>query len=105
MTSRNLALAAALLLGVPACGGGYNPEVGVGVAYVDRGPPRNRYEIRGNRPGHDMMWISGHWRWTGRDYDWVPGRWSAIHPGSRSWSPGRWRHNRNGWYWQDGRWR
>jgi hypothetical protein len=96
--------AAVLLLGLIGCGGGYGTNVGVGVAYVDRGPPRERVEIRSVPPGRGYVWVRGYWRWTGGGYDWVSGRWEAVGPGRRSYRPGRWRHNRQGWYWVDGRW-
>jgi hypothetical protein len=102
------AVASAALLGLAGlfgCGSNYGPRTGVSAAYVDRGPPRNRVEVRGAAPGSGVVWLGGYWRWTGRDYDWVPGRWVPIERGYRSWSPGRWRHSRQGWYWVDGRWR
>jgi hypothetical protein len=93
------------LAGLFGCGGNYQPEPGVRVAYIDRGPPRNRVEVRGVAPGAGTVWLPGYWRWTGRDYDWVQGRWAPVSSGFRSWSAGRWRHSRQGWYWVDGRWR
>lgn len=95
---------AALLLGMIGCGG-YGANVGVGVSYVDRGPPRDRVEIRTVAPGRGYVWVQGYYRWTGSGYDWAPGRWESVSAGHRSWSAGRWRHTRQGWYWQEGRWR
>ena len=95
---------AGVLLGLMGCSS-YGPELGVGVAYADRGPPAYRREYRGDRPGDGMVWMGGYWRWVGRGYDWVPGRWVNVQSGYRSWSPGRWRHSRQGWYWREGRWR
>lgn len=98
------AATAGVLLALMGCSS-YGPELGVGVSYVDRGPPAYRREYRGNRPGAGMVWVGGYWRWVGRGYDWVPGHWVNVQSGYRSWSPGRWRHSRQGWYWQEGRWR
>ena len=95
---------AGLLLGLAGCSH-QGANVGVGVRYLDREPPRSRVEVRGVRPSSGFVWIPGYHRWTGRDFDWVPGRWSGVAPGYRSWSPGHWKHNRHGWYWVDGRWR
>lgn len=96
---------AGVLVGLAGCGGYNDPNVGIGVSYVDRGPPRYPYEARGRGPGSGFVWMPGFYRYSGRNYMWVPGHWSAVQPGYRSWSPGRWRHSRQGWFWQDGRWR
>lgn len=98
------AATAGVLLGLFGCSH-YGANTGVGVAYIDRGPPRSRIEIRSAAPGRGYVWLPGYYRWAGNDYDWVPGRWDVVAAGRRSWSPGRWRHVRQGWYWQEGRWR
>ncbi len=98
------AAAAGVLLGLMGCSH-HGANVGAGVSYIDRGPPRNRVEIRGPAPGSGMTWLPGYYRWAGNGYAWVPGRWESVSQGHRSWSPGRWRHTRQGWYWVEGRWR
>ncbi len=91
-------LAAAVLV---ACAS--NPPPGEIV--VVRRPPPDRVEGVAVSPGPGHVWILGHWRWTGNDYDWVPGRWTRVEPGYRRWVPGHWRHTRRGWYWVKGHWR
>ncbi|MBA2271145.1 MAG: YXWGXW repeat-containing protein [Chthoniobacterales bacterium] len=49
----------------------YGVSTGVVVA---RRPPVTRIEARPASRGSQYVWVSGHWRWTGVDYDWVPGR-------------------------------
>lgn len=43
-----------------------------GELMVERRPPPNRVEVIGVAPGLGHIWIGGHWRWVGNDYDWVP---------------------------------
>ncbi len=76
-----------------------------GEVMVVRAPPPTRAEVIGVAPGPGHVWIGGHWRWTGNDYDWVPGRWAALEGGNRRWVPGHWVHARRGWYWVEGHWR
>lgn len=74
------------------------------VAYVRVRPPRDRYEVVGTAPGREFVYVRGHWRWDGRAYEWVPGRWTRLQSGFRTWVAGRWHHSRYGWYWIDGHW-
>ena len=98
------AATAVLLFGALACSRYGRPETGVRVAYVDRGPPRDRTEAHGRPSSRDLVWMRGYWRWTGRDYAWVPGHFVRLERGYRSWAPGHWRHSRQGWYWTEGHW-
>jgi hypothetical protein len=76
------------------------------VVFVPERPPRAIVEVREVVPGAGYVWIRGYYRWGGRSYVWVPGRWErGPHAGAR-WSEGRWRHDRrHGWYWVEGSWR
>jgi hypothetical protein len=83
-------------------------RVAVGIAI---GPPAPRYEAvppypPAYRPGR-VVWQPGHWRWDGRDYDWVPGRYVEIprHRHYRRWNEGHWEQRHGGWFWVEGRWR
>lgn len=67
-------------------------------------PPPHAEEFRmAPRPG--FVWIGGYWRWQGRDYIWIPGRWA--HPPRRgaAWVPGNWEHRHNRYIWHEGYWR
>lgn len=92
-----------LLLGALSCAP--QPEVGVGVVYVDRQPPRARIEVLGVAPSQNLVWLTGHWSWVGGNYVWVPGQWAAVAPGYSAWVAGRWIHTRRGWYFVEGHWR
>ena len=103
--SFRVALLGATLLGsTTACVGGMEPA-GAGVVWVQRSPPRERYEERPPYPGPEFIWISGYWVWGGADYDWTPGRWERRPTSRAKYDRGRWYHGRGGWYWVEGRWR
>ena len=80
-------------------------EPGIGVVYVERSPPARLAEAVGVPPGPGVIWMSGHWRWNGAEFFWIPGQWVAVQPGYRTWVPGRWIKTRRGWYFIDGHWR
>jgi hypothetical protein len=46
--------------------------------FVRIAPPRPIVERVSVRPGPRYVWVSGYYRWSGRTYVWVPGRW--IYP-------------------------
>ena len=103
---------AAALIGVSSLGAvGANPasaavHVGVGITVA---PPAQRYEPvppypRAYRPGA-VVWQPGYWRWTGRQYVWVPGRYERIPRHRHGWAPGHWVQRPGGWVWIGGRWR
>jgi hypothetical protein len=72
--------------------------------YVRVGPPAPIVNAVVVTPGPRYVWTPGFYRWSGRAYVWVPGRY-VLPPRPRSvWIPGRWTHNRGGWFWIDGRW-
>ena len=83
-----------------------SPYGGVaGGVVVERRPPVVRVERRTASPGSRYVWVGGHWRWTGADYDWVPGRWVARPRPAAVWVDGRWTRRGSGWAWYDGYWR
>lgn len=43
-------------------------------------PPPPRPERRPPRPAATAEWIPGFWRWAGRDWVWIAGRWRAPDP-------------------------
>ena len=72
---------------------------------IERRPPALRVETRTVAPGPRYVWRRGHWRWTGVDYDWVPGRWVVRPRRNAVWVEGDWQRRRGGWVWSDGYWR
>ena len=73
------------------------------VVYVEKAPPPIAVERRPPKPTRRALWIDGHWRWTGRTYNWVPGRWERNPRGA--WVAGHWDKRPRGWVWVPGRWR
>jgi hypothetical protein len=73
-----------------------------------RRPPPERVEVRPAPPApfEVVEWRPGHWRWDGRDWDWVPGAWIEKPHRAATWVPGHW-DERGGerWVWVEGRWR
>jgi hypothetical protein len=101
MTRRSMvfALVGTVMMAATAC------AAPVGRVYVRTGPPPVVVERRGPVPGPGFVWIGGFYRWTGREYVWVPGHYEhAPRPRAR-WAPGHWAHGRHGWYFVEGRWR
>ncbi len=73
--------------------------------YVKIAPPRPRpvkVVVKPHRVG--MVFVPGHWKWTGRRYVWVSGRWVKARKHS-VYVPGHWQHSRRGWYWVPGHWK
>ena len=71
--------------------------------YLPRPPPAPRVEAVPPAPAAGQTWISGHWKWSGRRYEWVPGRWTERPAGE--WVSGRWIKKSRGWFWLPGHWR
>ena len=81
------------------------PIAAVQAQWVRTGPPPIRAERRVAPPGRGYVWISGYYRWDGRRYLWVGGRW-VLPPRTRAvWIPGRWENSPRGWFWKPGHWR
>ncbi len=72
-------------------------------------PPPVRYEAPPPPPPERaelVVWDPGHWRWNGRDWAWVPGRYIERPRREAHWVPGRWAERPDGtWAWVEGRWR
>jgi hypothetical protein len=75
--------------------------------YPMQPPPPAPYEVAPPPPPASrayMVWRPGFWRWNGRAYAWVPGRYvRAPHPGA-AWIPGHWVARRHRWVWAPGHW-
>ena len=71
---------------------------------VTRTPPALRVETQTVSPGARHVWTRGYWRWTGADYEWVPGRWVIRPRPAAAWVEGRWVRRPGGWVWMAGHW-
>ena len=74
------------------------------VVYVRKAPPRTRVEVRPVKPFSSAIWISGYWRWNGRQYIWASGRWAKPRHG-KLWVNGHWKRTNRGWHYIPGHWR
>jgi hypothetical protein len=68
--------------------------------------PPLRSEIVPAKPAERLTWQPGHWRWNGRAYVWVAGRWIEHPVPGLQWVPGHWIWRAGvGWIWAPGHWR
>jgi hypothetical protein len=91
-------LAAAVILLSLASGG-----MAVAQGYAPPPPPP---EVVPPPPPSAQAWVwrPGFWRWDGRTYVWVAGRY--VHPprAHAVWIPGHWDARPRGWVWVPGHW-
>lgn len=71
---------------------------------VTQAPPALRVETQTVSPGPTYVWTKGYWRWTGRGYQWNPGRWVARPRVAAVWVEGHWVQRGGGWIWVAGHW-
>jgi len=69
-------------------------------------PPPLRFERVPPPPGARYVWVPGHWRWDGRGYRWIGGRYQIRQVGWGRWVPGRWawRPRMGRWVWVPAHW-
>jgi hypothetical protein len=82
---------------------------------VDRGtpvvvaqpPPAARVEVIPAAPGPPEAWVwqPGHWRWDGREYVWIPGRYAGRPHRVAQWVPPHWEPRPGGYAFIEGHWR
>ncbi|MCF7857761.1 MAG: hypothetical protein K9N07_00345 [Candidatus Cloacimonetes bacterium] len=74
--------------------------------YINIAPPRNKTEIRSERPGENYVWVEGRWHWDHKkdNYVWIRGHWMKKKKGN-IWIPGSWERTRRGWIWTEGYWK
>jgi len=85
------ALSALGLAARPALAQPYPPPGAVIIA--PREPPAPRYEVIPPPPSRRrdvVVWSPGHWRWTGRGWVWVNGRYIDRPRREAIWVPGHW---------------
>lgn len=73
------------------------------VVVVRPAPPPPRVVVVPARPRPNLVWVEGYWRWNGRDYVWVPGRWVAERRGRR-FVQARWEMRGGEWTFVPGGW-
>jgi hypothetical protein len=79
------AMLAALLATLPA------PRAGAqDVLPEPRVRPPPRLETIPPSPGRSYEWAHGFWKWNGRAFAWVRGRYIVHHPWSYRWTKGHW---------------
>lgn len=74
-------------------------------AHLKQEPPPAQFERIPTPPTRDHHWASGHWRWEGERYVWVPGFYQTRPRPKVVWVDGLWTRNSQGWYWIEGQWR
>ncbi len=108
---RSTALVLLLALsGVAGCAQAAPHErvVGEEQIIVNRAPPPLRGKIIVAAPGpvERFVWQPGHWRWDGRVYDWVAGRWIERPSAAHVWAPAHWVERPSlRWQFVPGHWR
>ncbi|WP_439596182.1 hypothetical protein [Falsiroseomonas sp.] len=105
-TSLSRRLFLPLALATAALTAGCAPTVALAQGYYPPVPPL-RAEVRPPAPrGEHWAWQPGHWHWSGRAYDWIPGEWVERPDARLSWAHGHWVWRRpEGWIWVPGHWR
>ncbi|MBV8841626.1 MAG: YXWGXW repeat-containing protein [Bryobacterales bacterium] len=68
-------------------------------------PPPRSTAVIGRPPGPGFVWTPGFYRWSGRNYVWVGGRWRRPPRRGAVWMPPVWRPGPGGWTFVAGRWR
>jgi hypothetical protein len=102
-----LALVLSSLLAFTNCAShhhGYRTYSRGRVVYVETSPPEPVVEVVSVSPGAGYCWIPGRYRWDGRSYVWLSGRWQLAPRGRTVWISGRWERHPRGWFWVEGRW-
>jgi len=67
-------------------------------------PPPRRAELPPPAPAPQALWKSGHWRWNGQQYVWVPGHYAQRPSPTANWIPDYWEQGPDGWMWVEGQW-
>lgn len=71
--------------------------------YAPHAPPAARYEAFGRAPSARHFWAPGYYRWNGREFGWVGGRWELRRDGFEFLAP-HWVHRFGRWEYLPGRW-
>ena len=72
---------------------------------IEERPPEVRYEVRGDAPSREHVWIEGHHVRVGNHWDWDHGHWERRPRHEAIWIPGRYEQRGHGYVWIEGRWR
>jgi hypothetical protein len=74
--------------------------------WVTQSPPPSAYpETQPAPPTKTDVWVPGWFKWDGKTYEWVVGRWVMPPRGTHEWVPGVWSERTDGkWQFLDGHW-
>jgi hypothetical protein len=102
MMKRTLLAAASLVM----MGGLFALQARTAV-FVRIAPPRPVIERVVPAPGPHYVWVGGYYRWSGRAYVWVPGRWAHPPRPRVVWVAPHWNYvpARHGYVFVGGYWR
>jgi WXXGXW repeat (2 copies) len=79
------------------CTGAHAAEI-----YADDAPPPPRTE-RMPQPRDGLVWVPGHWEWSGKSYYWVDGSW-LVERRRQHWVPAQWERAGDKWHFLAGHW-
>jgi hypothetical protein len=74
--------------------------------WVTQTPPPAGYTETQPPPPHTTdVWVPGWFKWDGKTFEWVIGRWVTPLAGTHEWVPGVWSERADGkWQFVDGHW-
>lgn len=67
-------------------------------------PPSRPAEVITTQPSTEMIWVAGFWRYTGREYLWVPGRWEIPPPQCSGFVAPHWQRQGGNYTYVQGYW-
>jgi hypothetical protein len=85
----------------PDMGENFEPPYTAGPVWQAPPPARSELMPLALRPG--WIWSPGYWRWTGRNYIWIEGRWLPLRSGFR-YIPAHWEQVGGAWLFVPARW-
>lgn len=100
-----LVLATAALISLGACS--VRPPPGQFGQTASVPPPAPRAEIVPPPPGpaDQLVWVPGHWTWTGNGHAWEAGHYEQRPRLGAVYEAGHWQQTAAGWSWVPGYWR
>jgi WXXGXW repeat (2 copies) len=83
-----------------------SPDDSVHARWITKTPPPAAYtEAPPPKPHPNDVWVPGWFKWDGRGFEWVTGRWLPPPAGTHDWVPGTWVERHDGrWQFIDGHW-
>jgi hypothetical protein len=102
----SLLLAAALGCHHPRPSPAASSPIASPAVWVTQTPPPAAYpETQPPQPHKNDVWVPGWFKWDGKSFEWVVGRWETPPSGTHEWAPGAWSERSDGkWQFIDGHW-